>query len=428
MKPVRFAAGLLILAALAVGGWILVRHPDWVKGAPGEDEDAVEVAPDVPVRLGKIARATLHRHIEGFGTVESEPALPGKPPAAARVVSPASGVLAEILAAQGQRVDKGTPLVQLDDRTARAEEAKAAAALASAKAALAKLKAFPRAEQVQVARMQVERALRGVDYAQKKKTRVEQLAADQLASAKLLQEAELELLTAKNDQAIAEKQMLLLKSSPAPEEVAEAEAKVAEAEQARAAAELQRVLLRILSPVAGTVVRIRPNPGEAVDLATVLAEVVDLDRLVVEASVPAADLPSLAAGMDVEIGPGTAKGKVVFVGLDADRRTDTGLVRIALPPKSGLALGQAVRVRIAAEERKDVLAVPREALVRNPEGKDVVVGIHDDKAVLKEVHVGLKEGALVEIEGDGLHAGDDVVTQGAYGLPADAKVRVLKDE
>jgi membrane fusion protein (multidrug efflux system) len=277
-----------------------------------------------------------------------------------------------------------------------------------------------------------------VEYARKKHGRVVQLVAEQLASEKVLQESELEVITAENDQSIADKQLLLLKSSPIPEEVAEAEGKVQEAEKSWAAAHTQRSLLRILSPVAGTVVRIKSNPGEAVDLATVLAEIVNLDRLVVEATVPAATLSTLSVGMDVEIGTGgeapkdprrtSPHGRVVFVGLDADRKTDAGLVRVSVPSASGFALGQSVRVRIVSEERKDRLLVPRESVVQNPEGKSVIVGFLGEKAIMKEVRVGLKEGDLVEIEGEDVDEGDAVVIQGAYGLPGEAKVRVIKDK
>jgi hypothetical protein len=37
----------------------------------------------------------------------------------------------------------------------------------------------------------------------------------------------------------------------------------------------------------------------------------------------------------------------------------------------------------------------------------------------------LRDGGLVEIEGDGLQAGMTVVTEGAYGLPKETKIRVL---
>lgn len=430
MKAIRIALGILVAAALAVGAWVLLFHSDWVKGAHEEDEDAAEVMAEVPVKVGKVGKATVRRYVEGYGTVEAQPAQGGSPAAVARVASPQAGVVAEVFCTQGQRVEKGAPLFQLDERSARAEEEKAVAAVGSAKASLDKLKSFPRPDQIKVAEMQVDRAARALEYSRKKNARIVQLVADQLASEKNLQEAELEQLAARNDLAVAEKQLLLLRSSPTVEEVAEAQGKVVEAEKGLAAAQIQRSLLRILSPLSGTVIRARVNPGEAVDLATVLAEIVDLDRLVVEATIPAASLRSVTVGMGVELRIGgedavtPVLGKIVFVGLDVDRRSDAGSVRVALPAKSGVATGQFVRLRIVVEERKDRLVVPRESVVQNAEGKSVIVGFLGEKAIQKEVKVGLRDGDLVEIEGEEIDEGDTVVTQGAYGLPGEAKVRI----
>src|SRR5258706_610962 len=252
MKAIRFVIGFLVLAALGTGGWILIRHPEWVKGAGEEDEDAGEPMWEVPVRMGKISRATVRRYVEGFGTVEARPA------ASARVASPVAGILAEALCVQEQKVDRGTALFQLDERAAKAEEEKAAAA-----------------------------------------------------------------------------------------------------------SRTQRSLLRIQAPLAGTIVRVKVNPGEAVALATVLAEIVDLDRIVVEGSIPAADLRSVAAGMEVDLG--TVRGKVEFVGLDVDRKNDGGFVRVSLPANSGFAVGRFVRLRIVVEEHKDHLVVPRQSVVTDPD-------------------------------------------------------------
>ena len=439
-KLIRILLGLTIASALAAGVFILLARPQWLKGGADDDEDAAEVMADVPVHVGKITRATVRRYVEGYGTIEPEPPRAGVPAAGARVASPVAGVVAEVLTFQGERVEKGHPLVQLDDRTARAEEDKAAAAVGSAQASLDKLKSYPRPDQLRVAEMQVDRGRRSVEYSQKKNTRLTQLVGDQLASEKQLQEAELELLGAQNDLAVAEKQLLLLRSTPTKEEVAEAQGKVLEAEKALAAAKVQRSLLRIQSPLAGTVIRLRVNPGEAVDLTTILVEVADLDRLIVEGTVPAAALASLATGRDARIlrgaeapkaadpGAATVAAKVQWVGLDVDRKNDAGSVRLSMPEKSGFPLGQLVHFRIVAEEHKDRLVVPSASVVQNPEGKTAIVGFLGEKAVMKEVRVGLREGDLVEIEGDELDEGDVVVTQGAYGLPGEAKVRILKDK
>jgi membrane fusion protein (multidrug efflux system) len=444
MKAMRILLGGVIAAALAAGAWILVFHSNWVKGAPDEDEDAAEVMPLPSVKLGKITRATVRRYVEGYGTVEAQPSQAGIPAASARVASPVAGLLAEVLCSQGQRVEKGALLFQLDERSARAEEEKASAAVGSAQASLDKLKSFPRPDQIKVAEMQVDRARQSFEFSQKKHARQVQLAADQLASEKTLQEAALELAGARNDLAIAEKQLLLLQSTPTKEEVAEAQGKVVEAQKSLAAAQVQRSLLKIQAPLSGTVVRARVNAGEAVDLATILAEIVDLDRLVVEGLIPSPSLRSVAIGMDVEFLRGgeeskapaqgapdkqaALRGKIIFVGLDVDRKTDTGFVRVALPAKAGIAPGQFVRLRIIAEEHKDHLVVPRDSVVQTAEGKPCIVGFLGEKAVQKEVRVGLREGDLIEIEGDEVDEGDVIVTQGAYGLPGEAKVRILKDK
>ena len=424
MKSVQVSLGILLILAFAGGVWILVRHQEWVKGAPEEDEDAGEVMAEVPVRLGKVARATLHRYVDGYGTVEAEPAQGGKPAASSRVASPVPGVVAEVFCAQGQTVQKGALLFQLDDRAAKSEEDRAQAALLSARASLDRLKAFPRPDQINVAEMQADRAKQGVEFSRRKTERLAKLSADQLASEKTLQEAELELISARSDLAIAEKQLAILKSTPTPEEVAEAQGKVAEAEKGVAAAKVQRSLLRIEAPLSGTVIRVKTNPGEAVDPAAGLAEIADLGRLVVEGSVPAPELRSLARGMEVELGAGI-RGKVVQVGFDVERKSDSGGIRISVPPNSGLTLGQAVHFRVVAEERKNCLVVPRACVVRNSEGKTVIVGFLGEKAIQKEVQAGLREGDLVEIQGEEIDEGDPVVTEGAYGLPGEAKIRDL---
>jgi len=425
--------GVLILAALGGGVWALAVHPEWFR-AKGDDDDEApggEVIPMPTVRLGKVTRATFHRYVEGTGTIEAEPARPDRPAASSRVASPVAGILAEVRCAPGQHVTQGEVLFRLDDRLARSEEEKARAALGSARAALDRLKSTPRPEQLQMAEMQVERAARALDFTRKKKARVAQLVSGQLASEKTLEEAELELDGARSDLATAEKQLLLLRSSPTREELAEAQAKVVEAEKALEGSALQRSLQEVRAPLSGTILRTKGAAGEAVDLAAVLAEIADLGRLGVEGVVPAGARGLLREGQEAEVRTGEGaspaglvRGTLAFVGSDVDRKNDSVPVRVALPSGSPVVPGQFVRLRIAVEERKDRLAVPREAVVRTPEGQDVVAGFLGEKAVQKPVKVGLGEGDLVEVEGEDLNEDDAVVTQGAYGLPGEAKVRV----
>ncbi len=333
---------VICLAVVAGLTWLV-----WFKPAKPEEP---EKQPDteVPVHVGKITRATLRGYVTAYGTVEPEPAGE-RPAASARVATPVPGVVTEVKCVEGQLVDKGAVLFQLDSRPADV----------------------------------------AVDFAQKTLERQKKLVQIDGTSQKTFQEAEQQL----------------------------------------AASRAQQALLRVQAPLSGTVVRVNVKPGEAVDLTTVLAEVIDLDRLVVGANVPSRELAALKAGQLVEVladkSAPPVTGTLTYIGSEVDPKTGTALVRANLPAHSGLRPGQFVTARIVSEEHKDRLAVPVESVVKGAEGDTVIALVQGDKATLKPVKAGLRDGKLVEVEADALQPGMSVVTEGAYALPKETKVKVL---
>lgn len=206
----------------------------------------------------------------------------------------------------------------------------------------------------------------------------------------------------------------------------EAEAALNAARSDLAAARTELALLEIRAPLAGTVVRIDARLGQSVEPNAVLAEVIALDRLVVTARVPSKDAVRLAAGRPVLWGDGgAAPGQVLVVGRDIDPKTDTVLVRASLPPAAGLAPGQFLSLRIVAEERRDVLAVPEESVVPGSDGGSVLMVVEGERAVPKPVKAGLHDGGLAEVEGEGLSEGLVIVTTDAYNLAGETKVHII---
>ena len=205
--------------------------------------------------------------------------------------------------------------------------------------------------------------------------------------------------------------------------------KLQEAEQQLDAARVQQALLRVRSPLAGTVTRVNVKPGEAVDLASVLAVVVDMDRLVVSASVPSGESAELKNAQSVEVlldgSAAPLTGSVSFISPEVDAKTGAVPVRAALPAGSALRPGQFVKLRIVIAEHKDRLVVPIESVVKDEEGVTVIAIVRNDTAVQKPVKTGLRDGDMVEVEADGLQSGMTVVTEGAYGLPKETRLRVL---
>ncbi|MBP7706568.1 MAG: efflux RND transporter periplasmic adaptor subunit [Candidatus Aminicenantes bacterium] len=349
----QVTTGLVVLAAVAAAV-LLIR----VLGPKGGGEE--EIATDVGVHVGKIVRATLHRYVTAYGTVEPEPPGGGRPAGGAQVSAPVGGILTEIACTEGRPVERGALLFRLDTRLAEVAVAKAEKELAAA-------------EQT---------------YERQKKL----LAADG-TSQKSFQEAELGLATARSELATARTEL---------------------------------ALLEIRAPLAGTVVRIAARIGQAVEPNAVLAEVIALDRLVVTAQVPSRDAAQLKAGQPVVWGDGTGSaGEVLVVGRDVDPKTDTVLVRASLPRDSGLRPGTFLTVRIVAEERRGVLAVPEESVVPGPEGGPVLMMVEGDKAVPRPVKTSLKDAGLVEVAGEGLAEGQVVVTTDAYNITGETKIHLL---
>lgn len=203
-----------------------------------------------------------------------------------------------------------------------------------------------------------------------------------------------------------------------------------EASQQLAAAKAQVGLVQLTTPLSGVVARINVQPGQAVDMNTVVAEIVDPSRLVVTVNVPSDEAALLKPGQSAEFYLGSADksiatGKVSFVSPEVDSKTGATLVRLTVASGADLRLGQLVRARIVSEERDGRLAVPIESVVTDVEGHSVIAVVEGDKATQKPVKAGLRDGSLVEVDGEGLKEGDTVVTVGAYGLPKETKIKIM---
>ncbi len=208
-----------------------------------------------------------------------------------------------------------------------------------------------------------------------------------------------------------------------------------ESEQALAAAKAQQALLQTRSPLSGTVTKINSKAGEAADLTTILAEIIDLDRLVVSASLPSADMTAVRVGQSAQTflasSTNATETPLVYVSAQVDPKTGAVMVRASIPVSSGLSPGQFVRLRIISAEHKDCLAVPTVSVAKDAAGGTFLALVEDGKAVLKPVKTGLRDGDWVEVMGEGVAADSTVVTEGAYGIIMTqqfaTKIRVMND-
>jgi membrane fusion protein, multidrug efflux system len=365
MKRLVWIGAVAVALVLTVVLALRARTPAAPFG--GEEETA---SPLVAVHVAPIVRTTLHSYIDTWGTVEPQPATERLPPASGRVSTPVAGILAEVSCAEGQRTLKGAYLFSLDGR---------------------------------VADLAVVKAKQNLQFLEQAFSRQRLLGPGEATSQKLYQEAEQNLVAARNE----------LRN-----------------------AQTQRALLDIAAPLAGTIIKVNAKPGDAVDLTTVLAEIIDLDRLVVSTVVRSADVARVRTGQLVQLtargsasdpsapSPDVRRGVVIFIGAAVDGKNDTVPVRASVPAGAGLRPGQFVDARILVEERRDRLAVPVESVVSEG-GSSAIAVVTGNTAVKRPVRAGLREGSLVEVEGEGLQEGMTVVAAGAYGLPKESRIRVI---
>ena len=191
-------------------------------------------------------------------------------------------------------------------------------------------------------------------------------------------------------------------------------------------AKAQLESLRVTAPLSGTVTSLNVKPGQAVDASTIVAEVMDLKRLVVSAEIPTAQADQLKAGESMQVLTDPAVDTTLsFVSPTVNASNDTVLIRAGLPADSHLRAGQFVSLRVVTGAHTNCLTAPEESVVTDINGQSTISLVQGGEATQTSVQTGFRENGRVEVSGTGLTAGDSVVTVGAYGLPAKTRIQIV---
>jgi multidrug efflux pump subunit AcrA (membrane-fusion protein) len=185
------------------------------------------------------------------------------------------------------------------------------------------------------------------------------------------------------------------------------------------------------APISGYVAMIMQDIGDYVNPSMPIAMIVKRGSTRIKCNVTEKDLPYIQEGarVRIRINGHTIPGEVTKVSGVIDTQTYSSQVEIQ--PESGvekseLVPGTFVDIEIPLEIRKDVMVVPREAiLVKN--GGDKVYRLDGDRVELVSVKVGLRERDFVEIE-EGLEIVDRVVVVGISEIEDGSKVRLVNEE
>lgn len=227
-----------------------------------------------------------------------------------------------------------------------------------------------------------------------------------------------------------------------PDIAARAEIEQATSERKRAAAERGRLTAaeaearaelgrhRVIAPFDGVVASRHVDPGDWVDPGVETIELIDDGEVEVLASIPPDIASLLSVGGKASLERKGDSTLATIAGIVPALDTESRTVRLRLVPDEPavwLLPGAAVDVRLTIERSEPgALVVPRDALVYGIASIQVVRSV-DGKAELVPVEVVARGRDEVLVRGEGLEAGDPVVTRGNERLFPGQPLIVLED-
>lgn len=293
------------------------------------------------------------------------------------VASRVAGNVETVHVLAGDRVEKGDLLVELDRELLEILLAQSEAQLREAEAG------------IDTARVQVDRTQKAFD-------RVAALQESSSFSQGRFDEAQSDMLDARA-------------------QLVQAEARVRSGKSVVAETRYQLERSRITAPFSGTVIEVNTIPGAFIQAGAPVVRLLDTDAFEVEAGVPGRYVDYLQPGQSVlavfENGQEVTLQVRAILPLE-DPATRTRDVRFTGQnlDNVGQAVGQSLTVNIAVGEARELLSVPKDALVQSAAGWTVFVAA-EGKAEARTVRIGVPLDDRYEVI-SGLETGEMVVVRG----------------
>ncbi len=330
---------------------------------------------------------------------------------------------------RGSRVHRGQLLATLENRDLAAAEVENKGAYEQAEANYKSTTAAQMPQEMQKAELDVQQAKEALDAQQKLYDSRKNLYDQGALPRKDLDQAAVALVQARSQYEIAKKHLAALQAVGKEQQLKAAQGQLTAARGKYMGSAAQFAYSEIRSPIDGVVTDRPLYPGEMAPAGTPMITVMDLSKVVARAHIPQEEAALLKAGDAATINaPGIAEevpAKVTLVSPAVDPNSTTVEVWVeASNPGNRLRPGSTVRVSAVAQEVANAIVVPASALLTGSEGKMSVMTVTpDSRAHQQPVQVGIRQDGEVQIT-QGLNAGQQVITAGAYGLPDGTKIKI----
>lgn len=354
------------------------------------------LAPVTEVGTMDVARKTLQPTLFGIGVIESRRSILVGPTAAGRV--------SRVLVEQGEQVDAGQLLAEMDPIDLQERLAASRHALSRAKSAVASTQAQAQEAESRFATAEASAKRYG---SLRERGFVSNEAERAKGHESRAAEAALQASRANIDSASADGERL------------SAEVR---------ALEKQLGNTRLIAPVAGLIVTRELEPGSTAVAGQAVLRLSEAESFWLRVRIDQGRSAGLAVGHPATINlrsrPGeTFAGKVARIEQLSDAVTEERIAMVAFDTlPAGLTLNEMAEVSVQLPPRTGTLAVPPAALVRQ-DGKAGVFVADDGRAQFRPVKIGMRTETGVEII-DGLSGGEAVIAQRAKPLTHGDRVRV----
>lgn len=187
----------------------------------------------------------------------------------------------------------------------------------------------------------------------------------------------------------------------------------------------------VKSPISGIISEVNIEEGEMASNAQSAMTIIDMDKVYVEINVTENVINDLYLDQEVTLELAAANnnvvGKIDRLSPAADSKTQLYPVRIYIEnSEHKIKPGMFAKIKLNTDVKENVIAVKSEAVVQK-DNKLVVYVVEDNKAIEKEVTIGLDTGIYVEIV-QGINVGESIIVKGQNYVENDSIVKVVRGD
>lgn len=334
---------------------------------------------------------------------------------------------------RGQKVKQGQLLAQLENRDLSGAALDNKGAYEQAEAAYTTSVNETLPEEEQKSELEVQTAQQELDAAQKLYSSREDLFKQGALPRKDFDAAAVQLAQAKTAYNTAKKHLDALNAVGKQATLRSASGQLTSAKGKLQASQAQLSYTEIRSPIDGVITDRPLYPGEMASTSAPLLTVMNVSQVIAKAHIAQSDAMLLRKGDKANItAPGLEKplaGTVSVISPALDPNSTTVEIWVqAANPEQQLRPGMAAQLSITAQTVHNALVVPSAALLNaNGDAAQVMVIDGQSTAQSRDVKIGIQTPQDTQVV-SGLKPGEQVVTEGAYGLPDKTKVKIEKPD